>query len=490
VNENEITGLNGRVGTVETLAQNTDQYYRGRGVGTAVIGGGVDDALAAGNGAVVNANRSVALGTGANAGHANAIALGAYSVTNDKDTVSVGDVGNGLTRRITSVTAAVEDHDAVNFKQLKEELGKVSGGGSVASPWFKANASVDADASGVDSVAAGSAAIASNAGAAVFGANAIASGVNALALGAGTQASHQNSIALGAGSRTYAPNTVSVGSVGGERRIMNVAAGEALTDAVNVRQLNEAIASVGGGFGDGGVNGGDGAGIAQFKASGTAAAVVGPGAGNATAVGSGANASHDNAVALGAGSATSMNDSVSVGREGAERAITHVADGREGTTDAANMRNLEVVETRATSYVDNAIANIGEKVIESVINNNTFTDYVDGAYDRSVAYTEQVFNEFKADYEFFQDGVDRRFRQMDRKLDRIGAMSTAMVQMASSAGMAGHNRIGAGVGYQGGEAALAVGYQRVSQNRRVNLSLGGAFSGSASSVGIGTGFTW
>jgi len=489
VNENDITSLNGRVGTVETLAQGTDQYYKGRGTGAAVIGGGVDNALAAGNGAVVSASNSVALGTGANVAHANAIALGAYSVTDDANTVSVGDVGNGVTRRITSVAAAIDDNDAVTLAQMKDELGKI-GGGNADTPYFKANASVDADASGVNSVAAGSAAIASNAGAAVFGANSVASGMNALALGMGTQASHQNSIALGAGSRTYAANTVSVGSVGGERRIMNVARGEALTDAVNVGQLNDAIAGVGNGGGGGGGGGGGNASIAQFKASGSAVAVVGSGAANATAVGSGANASHDNAVALGAGSTTSIDNSVSVGSAGAERAITHVADGREGSTDAANMRNLAAVETRATGYVDNAIANIGEKVIESVINNNTFSDYVDSAYDRSVAYTEQVFNEFKADYEFFQDGVDRRFRQMDRKLDRIGAMSTAMVQMASSAGMAGHNRIGAGVGYQGGEAALAVGYQRVSPNRKVNLSLGGAFSGSSSSVGIGAGYSW
>jgi autotransporter adhesin len=53
-------------------------------------------------------------------------------------------------------------------------------------------------------------------------------------------------VALGQGSVANDANTVSVGTAGGERRIVNVAAGTVATDAVNVSQLtatNAAIAS-------------------------------------------------------------------------------------------------------------------------------------------------------------------------------------------------------------------------------------------------------
>ena len=49
---------------------------------------------------------------------------------------------------------------------------------------------------------------------------------------------------MGAGSVADAADTVSVGSSGSERQIVNVAAGVANTDAVNVSQLNAAIAAI------------------------------------------------------------------------------------------------------------------------------------------------------------------------------------------------------------------------------------------------------
>jgi autotransporter adhesin len=49
-------------------------------------------------------------------------------------------------------------------------------------------------------------------------------------------------VALGDGSVADRANTVSVGSAGNERQVTNVAAGTATTDAVNVGQLNDAVA--------------------------------------------------------------------------------------------------------------------------------------------------------------------------------------------------------------------------------------------------------
>ncbi|CAH2933977.1 MAG: surface protein [uncultured Paraburkholderia sp.] len=70
-----------------------------------------------------------------------------------------------------------------------------------------------------------------------------ATGSGSLALGGGAKASAANSVALGEGSVADQPNTVSVGSAGSERRITNLAAGQAPGDAVNMQQFQ-------GGMGD------------------------------------------------------------------------------------------------------------------------------------------------------------------------------------------------------------------------------------------------
>ena len=61
---------------------------------------------------------------------------------------------------------------------------------------------------------------------------------NAVAIGSGAGVSAEGGVALGAGSVADRANAVSVGSKGAERQIINVAAGTADTDAVNVSQLN------------------------------------------------------------------------------------------------------------------------------------------------------------------------------------------------------------------------------------------------------------
>ena len=61
---------------------------------------------------------------------------------------------------------------------------------------------------------------------------------NAVAIGNGAGVSVEGGVALGAGSVADRANAVSVGSTGANRQIINVAAGEADTDAVNVSQLN------------------------------------------------------------------------------------------------------------------------------------------------------------------------------------------------------------------------------------------------------------
>jgi hypothetical protein len=46
-----------------------------------------------------------------------------------------------------------------------------------------------------------------------------------------------------------------------------------------------------------------------------------------------------------------------------------------------------------------------------------------------------------------------------------------------------------GVGFSGGEEAMSIGYQRAFSDR-ATMTVGGAFSDSESSVGVGVGFGW
>ncbi|MFM0565020.1 YadA-like family protein [Paraburkholderia sediminicola] len=82
-------------------------------------------------------------------------------------------------------------------------------------------------------------------------------GNGTVAIGGGAKAGASNSVAIGEGSVADQANTVSVGSSGNERRITNVAAGQAPGDAVNMQQFQ-------GGMND----------IARNAYSGTASAIA------------------------------------------------------------------------------------------------------------------------------------------------------------------------------------------------------------------------
>ena len=49
--------------------------------------------------------------------------------------------------------------------------------------------------------------------------------------------------------------------------------------------------------------------------------------------------------------------------------------------------------------------------------------------------------------------------------------------------------VGVGIGLQGGESAMSLGYQRAISDR-ATVTLGGAFSSDDASVGVGAGFGW
>ncbi len=138
-------------------------------------------------------------------------------------------------------------------------------------------------------------------------------------------------------------------------------------------------------------------------------------------------------------------NAVAVGSEGKERSVRHVAKGT-ADTDAVNVRQLNDVLTQSNEYTDLAV-----------------------------------------------EGLNKRLDGMDKRFNRMAAMSSAQSAMAmNTAGLNTYNRLGAGVGHSDGESALAVGYQRVMNERgSATFSLNGAFTNSGEkTVGVGVGIGW
>lgn len=169
-----------------------------------------------------------------------------YSVQQQVTTLANATVGSisigsqGAERTLANVADGSRPTDAVNLRQLD---------GAVR----QANAYTDTRISGLSNGSAGAFQVndtlwlasprAEGANSTAGGAGARASGVDSMALGNGARASADGSVALGASSLADRPNTVSVGAAGAERQVTNVAAGSALSDAVNVGQLQAGLQS-------------------------------------------------------------------------------------------------------------------------------------------------------------------------------------------------------------------------------------------------------
>lgn len=432
--------------------------------------------------------------------------------------------------RITNVAAGdinASSTDAVNGSQLYEvttQINNITLGGF---KYFHASSQKpDSVASGADSIAVGPAALASGtsslamgdganasaSNASAIGSNAAASGANATAvgtgssatggssvalgngasasgerssaIGAGASAEAANSVALGADSVADRDNSVSVGSVGNERQITNVKAGEADTDAVNVSQLrehgdaiNSTITNV-----DNRVtqaktditqlqNGTDGmfqvnnssdlpkprptgtdavAGGAGAEASGSNSAAIGTRArasgASATALGNGSSAQAQNSVALGANSVADRANSVSVGSAGSERQITNVAAGT-APTDAVNVSQLQ-----------QSMGDIS----------NQFYDYTDSRYNA-------LRHDLKKQDDILSAGI-------------AGAMAMATLPQPHSAGA---SMATVGLGNYRGQGALAIGVSRISDNGKWVTKLQGSTSSQGDpGVAVGIGYQW
>ncbi|MGJ4859649.1 hypothetical protein ACN6KF_005683 [Labrys sp. La1] len=209
-------------------------------------------------------NYSTALGAAANANGMYATALGINSTATGDGSIAGGyySVSNGLNAMTLGAFAKATGINTVAIGPAANATGQSATAFGVNSV-----------ANGVGAVAVGPGANATGTNAAAFGPNSLANGVNTTALGNGANASAQaGDVALGAGSTTStvvnttgttingttytfagtdAKSTVSVGSLGNERTVTNVAAGQisaSSTDAINGSQLyatNQAVSSIG-----------------------------------------------------------------------------------------------------------------------------------------------------------------------------------------------------------------------------------------------------
>ena len=337
--------------------------------------------------------------------------------------------------------------------------------------------------------------IASNA----FGYYNTSSGDRSSAYGYGSQALNIGSTAIGflaIADRDYA---VAVGRTGGEHQIIHLADGTQDTDAVNLRQLNAAIA--GGMFDPSAIVNAFGGGAAWaggvfIAPTYTIQGVGYDNVGAALAAIDGWMTSNAHGVQYDdASHATATLD----GASGTQ--VKNVADGvdpmdavNKGQLDAGDAATLDAAQQyadagdAATLASANAHADAGDAATLSA--SKAYTDSTaTQTLTSAKSYTDAKFAAWNDTFTQYQQQVDRRFAQTDKRIDQIGAMGSAMTHMAVNAanGNSSKGRIAIGVGAQGSQGAVSIGYgKRIGD--RGSFSLGASFSSGESSVGGGFGF--
>lgn len=371
--------------------------------------------------------------------------------------------------------------------------------------------------------------------------------VGGFAVGAGSQVSAQHgiaigsgakleagadwSLALGAGSQATEANTVSFGSASVGRRLVNIANGTADHDAATIGQLRGALSALG----------------SEVDANGN---IVGPSfnvQGQSQSTVNAALEALDGAVV----STTSRVNQVesqlrsvfqetpSVRADGTPQltlagangmVISNVANGliAAGSRDAVNGGQLHSMQQQLNGRMDGLEQRIDdqpqaramaaastpspstEEIAPTPENGGSPQIASTGEGDKPAPQPKSKQGDTPkpqvdtADLEKmlaraneYTDGAistfERRLDKMDKRFNRMVAMSSAQSAMAmNTAGLATYNRLGAGVGYSEGESAMAVGYQRVlNEKGSATFSLNGAFTNSGErSMGVGVGIGW
>ncbi len=206
--------------------------------------------IAMGSGSTATGGNGIALGLNSVVVSNNALALGTTSTATGTSSVAVGSSTNAASQGAVAIGNSASVSNALNAVVIGNGASAIGPGGSNAN----------------ESLAMGSlASVTGNSRAMALGSQATTSGAGSVAIGGMANASANNSVALGntstttanlgaagynpgsgtlSGTASAANGEVSVGSAGKERRVTNVAAGSAATDAVNVSQLQSEAAKV------------------------------------------------------------------------------------------------------------------------------------------------------------------------------------------------------------------------------------------------------
>jgi len=354
-----------------------------------------------------------------------------------------------------------------------------------------------------------------------------------IAIGAGARVGSgaHGSLALGNSSLADEEGVVSFGGVGMKRRLVNIANGTANHNAATVGQLRGALSALGG----------------EVDANGN---IVGPRfnvQGQTQSTLSGALEALDGAVVANTSSVDKVEtqlrsvfqDTPSVRADGVNQltlagangmVISNVANGliAAGSRDAVNGGQLHSMQQQLNGRMDGLEQRIDDAPVPRALASSSVpkpqaeeTPVVpEGKDSQQVASvgegdkptpqpkTKQddspkpqvdtaELEKMLARANEYTDGAisnfERRLDKMDKRFNRMAAMSSAQTAMAmNTAGLATYNRLGAGVGYSEGESAMAVGYQRVlNEKGSATFSLNGAFTNSGErSMGVGVGIGW
>lgn len=455
-------------GRVVTPAPATDQG----------VEGGVDNAtchasgVAFGKGNVTNAG--YAFGGFNRALGFRSIVFGAASWAYGRDSVAFG-----------RANAAMGDGSvALGYNTLAQASGSVAIGS-----WFDrnndglVNFEIDLDGDGVvDSTSEGTRAV----------------GEYATALGAGATAASAGSVAIGSDAIADRGNAVSFGNAGLQRQLTNVADGTQAFDAVNLRQLQAAIAGSGvdlspfaAAFGGGASWNGSLLTPPSYTVQGMSYGNVGAAlaaidqwmTGNANGV-QYDDPSHDTVTLDGADGTQIKN--VAAGTDPTDAANVAQMESRDQQVLAAAQKHAEIGDD-ATLAAAKAHANAGDAA--TLTASKAYTDTTaTQTLNSAKAYTDAKLAAWNDTFTQYQQQVDRRFAQTDKRIDQIGAMGSAMTHMAVNAaiGTSDKGRMAIGVGAQGSQGAVSIGYGK-RLGERASFSLGASFSSGESSVGGGFG---
>jgi len=485
-----------------------------------------DDSVAVGSRSSANGVSSIAIGAGASTQNDLGVAIGSNAQSNGVYAIAIGNnastqgnyggtaIGGGFADDPTRQNIAGQFGTSVGFGTQAKGVGDTAMG-TYANTGDTVNPTDDTTNSyrtaiGYKAFASGDAAIA-------VGTFNSATGARSAALGYEAHANADDSVALGSNSVADEANTVSVGSLGNERRIVNVADGNvnaSSTDAVNGRQLfgamDAAAAALGGGAtaftaptyviqGSSYNNVGSALDALNAKVTEIDGRVDTLEANNVVANNDTGTDAATPPTASSKGELTGKGDLAGPGRDGQEDAQTasttdDAGTGKPGDRMDKNGRPSTGGGINTGGDGNQQVASVGTSNApdpETLAEAKTYTDTTaTKTLADAKSYTDAKFAAWDDTFTAFQGEVDHRFREQDRRIDRQGAMGAAMLNMATSAaGIRTQNRVGVGVGFQNGESALSIGYQRAISDRAV-ITVGGAFSGDETSVGLGAGFGW